>query len=246
MLRAVELVKQFGGVKAVDGVTLEMEHGDRLGLIGPNGSGKTTTFNVISGFMKPDGGRVLFHDRDISRYGLDKTASVGLVRTFQHDACFPGLTVRENLELPLLARKRGGRKRPDRLAKERLLAESGLADRADELACDLSYGHRRLLGVAIAASLEPSLLMLDEPAAGLNVDERERLARVLLDLNAQGISLLVIEHDMEFIERVCQRVIVLNAGRNLAEGAPAAVRNDRRVADAYLGPAVAAPESRGD
>jgi ABC-type branched-subunit amino acid transport system ATPase component len=229
----------FGSVVALDGVDLDVGEGERLALIGPNGSGKTTLFNAVSGVVRPRAGRVEFLGHDITHWSLERTARAGLVRTFQHDAVFPGLTVEDNVALPLsLRQSRTHVALPATI--DELLEIAGLGGLDHEPAANLSYGNRRRLGVAIAVALNPVLVMLDEPAAGLNENETHALSSMLLELNRLGVTLIVIEHDMPFISSLCTRAVVLSSGSVIARGTPQEVRRDPAVVSAYLGGHLAA------
>lgn len=238
MLSVKGLTVTFGSVVALNQVDLQVRQGERLALIGPNGSGKTTLFNAVSGLVKPRQGRVEFLDRNITGWALERTARIGLVRTFQHDAVFPGLTVHENIALPLSLRQA----RPDvslPAAVGELMEIAGLRGTEDSVASTLSYGNRRRLGIAVAVALNPVLIMLDEPAAGLNAHETNALLVMLERLNELGVTMVVIEHDMPFISALCSRAVVLNTGSVIAMGTPQAVRRDPAVVTAYLGGALA-------
>jgi branched-chain amino acid transport system permease protein len=228
--------KRYFGLAALDGITVRIGEGTTTGLIGPNGAGKTTMFDVVTGFTKVSGGRITWLGRDMSGVPTDRRARAGLVRTFQHARVFPQLTVNENLLSATYLPGRGllpGRTKWERC--EALRELSGLDAWGDTLASDLSYGLNKLLGVAMGAAPEPRLLLLDEPAAGLHGSERERLREFLGELRILGLTLWVIEHDMEFVMKLCERVLVLSAGRLLADGAPEQVKVDPVVVDAYLG-----------
>lgn len=234
MLTVRGLSKSFGQVRALQDVDLDVAQGERLALIGPNGSGKTTLFNAVSGAMRPTAGTVQFLGADITRLSMEQTARRGLVRTFQHDAVFPALSVDQNLELPLLRRRtQSGTDLPADV--DRLLDIAGLTGQRTTMAKTLPYGNRRRLGIAIAVALNPQLLMLDEPAAGLNERETHELLEMLRRLSSLGVTLIVIEHDMPFISALCQRAVVLNTGSVIATGTPAEVRRDTGVIEAYLG-----------
>ncbi len=240
--------KRFAGLDALQGVSLRIDRGEIVGLIGPNGAGKTTLFNVVSGALRASGGRVLWEGRPITHLPMHRIASLGLVRTFQAVRVFPGLSVLENvlvachLRTPgsLLADLSGAARfsRAEREARARaseVLHLLGLERHAHVRAADLSYGLGKLVGVAIAFAVRPTLLMLDEPASGLSPDETVALATLLRQIHATGVSLWVVEHDMRFLMGLSQRVVVLDAGRKIADGTPEEVRADGRTRLVYLG-----------
>jgi len=233
-LRATKVRVQFDGVRALDGVTLRLEPGEILGVIGPNGAGKTTLLNVLSGFQSPTAGDVWLGERSMTRWSPQRRARAGVVRTFQAVRPFMDLTVRENVELGALGT---GRRAADaRRAAGDLLERMHLTHRAEDDASALTAGEERRLGIARALAASPRFLLLDEPAAGLNEHESDDLVGTLARLNEEGeIGLLVVEHDMRLIMRLCHRIHVLNFGETLAEGSPEQVRSDRRVLEAYLG-----------
>lgn len=234
LLELDHITRTFGHVTALNDVVMSVESGERLAVIGPNGSGKTTLFNVASGLLRATSGHVRLKGHDISRAGFGATARRGLVRTFQHDAVFPGWTVEENVMLPLRRRLASSDAEvPDDVESILELADLGRIRQAK--AGSLPYGHRRRVGVAVAAALNPTLLMLDEPAAGLNVDETDQLAKMLHALHEMKVTLMVVEHDLPFVEAVSTRVVVLNAGRILASGTSDEVKVMPEVVTAYLG-----------
>jgi branched-chain amino acid transport system ATP-binding protein len=247
-LLALEGVTQrFGGLVALDNVSLEVASGGITAIIGPNGAGKTTLFNVISGFRVPSEGRVTFDGTDITGLAPEAVARRGLVRTFQLVQLFETLTVLENVEVGRHLHTRGGlmsalmplRARSIEAHVESiahgLLRRVGLSEQAETLASALPYGRKRLLEIARALAAEPRLLLLDEPAAGLNRGETRQLAELIRAIAAQGVTVLLIEHDMSFVMNVADRVAVLDFGKLIAQGTPAEVQKNKDVIAAYLG-----------
>ena len=235
-LQAEQVSVRFGGVVAVDKVSLSVEPAAITGLIGPNGAGKTTIFNVFGGLQQPTEGKVLLEGRDITRLKAHTRARRGMARTFQRLEVFGTLSVRDNIQVAAEIRKAWARdrSRPAAVADE-LLERIGLGDVAESRVDAVPTGTARLVELARALATRPSLLLLDEPGSGLDQQETTVLGEVLLDLAAEGMAVLLVEHDVELVMRVCDRVNVLDFGRLIAEGTPAEVQADPLVQAAYLG-----------
>jgi branched-chain amino acid transport system ATP-binding protein len=231
------------GVKAVDGVDLELALGEILGLIGPNGAGKTTLVNALSGFQRATSGEVVLNGEDITTWTSAEIARAGLVRTFQDVRLFSGLTVFENVESAAVSR--GTSRAAARGLASELLARMRLGERAGLAAGGLAHGQERRLAIARALATRPSFLLLDEPAAGLDEAESDELVGALAEIrDAFALGLLVIEHDMRVIMRLCERIQVLDHGKTIAIGTPAEIRSDPAVLTAYLGTAAEAHAQR--
>jgi len=231
LLRVDALVKRFGGFRALDGVSFHVLPGEILGLVGPNGSGKTTCINVITGLHQPDGGEVIYEGRAIGGLASHRLVHLGVNRTFQIPRPFLSLTVRENVAIAATYGRRNGAD----FDRNALLASLELDRVADKPAAELNSVQQKMLDLARALATKPNLLCVDELAAGLNPAELERVALRLRELARTGMALLVVEHLMGFIEAVTDRVIVLNAGREIFEGALAAAIEDRQVVEVFLG-----------
>ena len=232
------LSKSFEGVTANDELTLSFDRGECHGIIGPNGSGKTTFFDLVTGFQDPDAGTVYFDGEDVTGTPFDRLARRGLVRTFQIASPFGGLTVRENLLATYTTGIRSGGRVPER-RRERaaaVLSRLGLTAVADHAASDVSGGQQQLLELGRVLMLDPKCVLLDEPTAGVNPAVQKQVLAVLRELNADGVTVVVIEHDMSVVEDLADRVTVLDGGQVLTQGDFAAVTDDDRVQDAYFGP----------
>jgi ABC-type branched-subunit amino acid transport system ATPase component len=245
VLELRSLSRHFGGVKAVDGLDLTVAEGQIFGLIGPNGSGKSTTVNVITGLFPPTAGAILFRGQDLARMPTHLRLRAGIARTFQNIRLFGQLSVWQNLWVAqnsaedrarqsFFARWLGGQ-RGVREEIGRLLEFSGLVHKQDELASNLSFGEQRRLELARAMAAKPQLLLLDEPAAGMNSEEIGQLRERILQLRGRGVTILLVEHVMELVMGVTDRIAVLNFGQKIAEGTPSEIQAHPAVRKAYLG-----------
>lgn len=248
LLRIENLTKKFGGLTAVDDLSFDTGQGVIAGLIGPNGAGKTTVFNLITGNYRPDGGSIVFDGKSIAGMPTHKIVSLGIARTFQTIRLFQQLSVLENALAGCHCRMNSGifggmfhtpgQKREEREALELAMAELaflGLDRQAEMISSNLSYGNQRLLEIARALTTSPRLLILDEPAGGMNEQETAALVELIRKIRKRGITVLLIEHDMGLVMEVCEKLVVIEYGSKIAEGTPREIKENPRVIEAYLG-----------
>jgi branched-chain amino acid transport system ATP-binding protein len=247
MLDVTNVGVSFGGVHALHAVSFTAMGDHITSVVGPNGAGKTTLFNIVSGFQKPASGSVIFANQQMIGLRPSQIAAAGLVRTFQKTEVFKGLTVERAVAIGTVCGRDFALWRtlwPGAIAKARLTAEQetrtilaacGLAQVAEKSCGALSYGEQRILEIALALAARPRLLMLDEPASGLNPTEARRLGELITRIRSEGVGIILIEHNMQLVMRISDRIIVLHHGEKIAQGEPGAIASDQRVIDAYLG-----------
>ena len=248
MLRLDGINKIFGGLTALEDVSLSVTRGSITGIIGPNGAGKTTLFNIVTGLYTQTSGQVYLGEKNISLFAPETLAGLGLVRTFQNVELFGQMTVLENVMVGLHTRSKSGifscaSKLPGQIREEKYIKEkglkwlefTGLADCADLTACNLPFGRGRLLEISRALAVEPQIILMDEPAAGLNSRETVELASLIRRIKELGITVVLVEHDMELVMDICESIIVLNLGKKLAQGTPREIQENTAVIAAYLG-----------
>jgi len=253
LLKTEQLCKKFGGLTAVNAIDFHIASGEVVAVIGPNGSGKTTFFNVISGILPATAGRILFNDEDVTAFKAHDITKRGMARTFQNIRLFQSLTARDNIVIGRYSRNSSGlfdglfhttrlkqEERENEVKAAELLEFVGLTAQRDVKARSLPYGAQRRLEIARALASQPSLLLLDEPAAGMNPREVDALLKLIEKLKATGLTILLIEHQMRLVMGIAERLIVFDHGEKIAEGAPQEVRRNAKVVEAYIGPEVSA------
>jgi branched-chain amino acid transport system ATP-binding protein len=248
ILEARGVCKYFGGLKAVENVNMRIDEGDIFGMIGPNGAGKTTFFNICSGILKPTAGEIEFRGEKITGLLTERIARKGIARTFQNIQLFKFMTVLENVKIGFHIRTKSTMAsaifqthrfhEDEKFTTEKgmqILDRVGLSEYRDTLASNLPYGLQRKVEIARALALDPKMLLLDEPVAGMNSAETQEISDFIIRLNKDGYTIAVIEHDMKFVMNTCNRILVLNFGQKICEGTPDEVRNDKGVNEAYFG-----------
>lgn len=238
MLEVKNISKNFKGLTALDNVSFTVEKDIIQGIIGPNGAGKSTMFNCITCFFPPSKGEVFFEGKKITGMKPHKITALGITRTFQHTQVFPELTVRENILTGqnIIRKKDPTRSKKELLAKiDEIINFVGLTFLEDKLGKNLSLGQQTKLAIGISLATEPKMLLLDEPAAGMNPEETNQLVNLLRKIKKTGVTVVLIEHDMKAVMGLCDRIVVLEDGKKIAEGSPEEIRNNQKVIEAYLG-----------
>jgi branched-chain amino acid transport system ATP-binding protein len=235
-LKAENLSKSFGGLRVINRINFEIHQGEILGLIGPNGSGKTTLFNLITGFLKPDSGKILFEEKDITNAPSHQTCQMGIARTFQLVRPFPHMTALQNVIVGRMYGRQSARSlRQARAESEEILGSIDIDMKKSKVAHTLTLSERKRLELARALATKPKLLLIDEMMAGLNLSETEDAIRLIKKIRDSGVTLMVVEHVMRAVFEISDRIVVLNAGEKMAEGAPEKIMRDKGVIEAYLG-----------
>jgi len=248
MIETRELTKNFGGLCAVNKLNLHVSSGEILGLIGPNGAGKTTVFNLLTGFLKPTSGEIIFEGENISSKPPHARVGLGMARTFQLVKLFHDFTVHKNMIAASYLHPRAGfwesifyttryREKEQQANEEtlRILQMLGLYNQKNEIARNLPHGHQKLLGIAIALATKPKLLLIDEPLAGMSPGEVDRALEIIAEIRSRGTTILLIEHNMAAVMNICERIVVINFGTEIANGSPDEVSQNKDVIQAYLG-----------
>jgi branched-chain amino acid transport system ATP-binding protein len=248
MIETREMTKNFGGLCAVNKLNLQVDAGEIVGLIGPNGAGKTTVFNLLTGFLRPSSGQIIFEGKDITRKPPHTRVNLGIARTFQLVKLFHDFSVQKNMMAAAYLHPRVGfweailgtpgyRRKERQVVDESLkvLQFMGLANQKGEIARNLPHGHQKLLGIALALATKPKLLLLDEPLAGMSPGEVEKALQIISELRSRGTTILLIEHNMAAVMNICERIVVINFGTEIAKGSPEEVSQNKDVIQAYLG-----------
>jgi branched-chain amino acid transport system ATP-binding protein len=243
MLKVQNLSKHFGGIKAVDNVSFQIKEGKITALIGPNGSGKSTLFNIICGILKEDSGRIFIKQKDISKLRIYQIANQGISRLFQHSRLFNNLSIKDNLLIALdeentkfwknLIKVKSNKDNENKIIEG--LKSIEMEKFQEKIAGDLSYGQKRLIEIIRTILKSHEILMLDEPVAGVNPKLRKKIAQILLDLRKKGETIILIEHDLGFVNKIADEIIVLDEGKIIAQGTPRQIRSNKKVLEAYLG-----------
>jgi len=248
LLEIKNLTKHFGGLVVLNEVNFNVNQGEILGLIGPNGAGKTTLFNTIVGLHKPTSGSIIFNEENISGLNPNEIAEKGIVKTYQANILFKNFTVEENIVIGHHLQTSAGfwgnffnssssRRDTEIVGSScaKIMEYFGLASKRHELAAKLPHGYQRLMGIAIAVAARPKLLLIDEPTTGMNTEETLQTVGLIKGLREAGITIVIIEHDMKVVMNICERIIVLDFGKKIAEGTPEEIRQNEKVIRAYLG-----------